>query len=119
MENLTRQEEEVMLRIWQHAPCFIREVLDGYTDPMPYTTLASIFKNLERKKYIKGKRMGICYQYHVLIDQESYKRAHMEFIASNYFGNSYKQMVSFFAKEQRISADDLKELAAMIEQGKE
>ena len=37
----------------------------------------------------------------------------------NYFANSYKEMVSFFAKEQKISANDLKDIIDMIEKGKE
>ena len=37
----------------------------------------------------------------------------------NYFENSYKEMVSFFAKEQKISADDLQDILQMIEKGKE
>jgi len=37
----------------------------------------------------------------------------------NYFENSYKEMVSFFAKEQKISTNDLKDIINMIERGKE
>ena len=37
---------------------------------------------------------------------------------SNLFSNSYKELVSFFAKEEKISTKDLQEIIAMIEQGK-
>lgn len=40
-------------------------------------------------------------------------------VVQNYFANSYKEMVSFFAKEQKISADDLKDIINLIEKGKE
>ena len=40
-------------------------------------------------------------------------------VVNNYFANSYKEMVSFFAKEQSISADELKEIIDMIEKGQE
>ena len=43
----------------------------------------------------------------------------MSGVVSNYFENSYKELVSFFAKEQKLSADDLKEVINMIEKGKE
>ena len=33
----------------------------------------------------------------------------------NYFNSSYKNMVSFFAKEEKISAAELREILAMIE----
>jgi predicted transcriptional regulator len=33
-----------------------------------------------------------------------------------FFGSSYKNMVSQFAKEEKISAEELREILAMIEQ---
>ena len=33
----------------------------------------------------------------------------------NYFNSSYKNVVSFFAKEEKISVDELKEIIALIE----
>ena len=36
----------------------------------------------------------------------------------NYFNNSYKNMVSFFAKEEKISVEELKEIIELIEKQK-
>jgi predicted transcriptional regulator len=33
----------------------------------------------------------------------------------NYFDSSYKNLVSFFAEEEKISADELREILAIIE----
>jgi len=120
MEKLSIQEEEAMRWIWQLEPCFIKDVLAKYKDPKPpYTTLASVFKNLERKKFIKAKHYGNVYEYAVLILESDYKRAFMSGVVQNYFENSYKEMVSFFAKEQKISPDDLQDIIRMIQEGKE
>ncbi len=120
MEKLTIQEEEAMRRVWKAAPCFIKDILATYEEPKPpYTTVASVVKNLERKKYVKAKRCGNTYQYYPLIEEGDYKRTFMSGVVTNYFANSYKEMVSFFAKEQKISSDDLKEIIRMIEKGKE
>ena len=85
----------------------------------PYTTVASIVKNLERKQYIRAARVGNTYQYTPLIRESEYKRTFMSGFVRNYFENSYKEMVSFFAKDQKISANDLKDIIDMIEKGKE
>lgn len=120
MERLTVQEEEAMRLIWQIAPCFIKDVLAQYKEPKPpYTTLASIIKNLERKKYVKSKQYGNTYEYTPLIGEREYKRMFMSGVVENYFANSYKEMVSFFAKEQKLSAKDLEDILRMIEKGKE
>lgn len=120
MERLTKQEEEAMRCIWQLAPCYVKDVLAKYDDPKPpYTTLASVFKNLERKKYIKAKQHGNTYSYTPLIEESDYKRTFMNGVVANYFENSYKEMVSFFAKDQKLSAKDLEEIIEMIQKGKE
>ncbi len=115
MERLSVQEEEAMQKIWQLERCICREILALYKEKIPYTTLASIVKNLERKGYVKGIHQGNTYVYAPLVSQETYKSEFTKGFIQNYFANSYKEMVSFFAKEQKISPDDLKEIIDMIE----
>ena len=120
MEKLTIQEEVAMLYIWELGSCFVKDIVAKYPKPAPpYTTVASIVKNLERKQYIRAARVGNTYQYTPLIRESEYKRTFMSGFVRNYFENSYKEMVSFFAKDQKISANDLKDIIDMIEKGKE
>ena len=113
MEKLTIQEEEAMLYIWELGSCFVKDIVAKYPKPAPpYTTVASIVKNLERKQYIRAARVGNTYQYTPLIRESEYKRTFMSGFVRNYFENSYKEMVSFFAKEQKISTKDLKDIIA-------
>ncbi len=120
MEKLTKQEEEVMLYIWELEDCSVKDVLAKFPEPKPpYTTVASIVKNLERKLYVKALHKGKTYRYTPQIRESEYKRTFMSGFVRDYFANSYKEMVSFFAQEQKISTDDLKDIIQMIEKGKE
>lgn len=120
MEKLTSQEEEVMRHIWALKGCFIKEIVERFPEPKPpYTTVASIVNNLKRKHYLLATRVGNMYRYAPLIGEEEYKRTFMTGFVHNYFANSFKEMVSFFAKEQKISAGDLQDIINMIEKGKE
>lgn len=50
MEKLTMQEEEVMIYIWELESCYVKDIVAKFEQPTPpYTTVASIVKNLERK----------------------------------------------------------------------
>ena len=42
----------------------------------------------------------------------------MKDIVQKYFDNSYPRMLAFFAKEQNLSEDELKEILAMIKSDK-
>ena len=116
MENLTPQEKEVMLVLWTLGRGFVKDILEKYSEPRPpYTTLASTIKNLERKEYVKSKRYGNTFEYSPLISEDEYKKQFMSGFVKDYFCNSYSELVTFFAKEQHISTDELKEIIRLID----
>ena len=119
MEKLSQQEEEAMQAVWQCGTGFIKDFIDLMNEPKPpYTTLASTIKNLERKGFLKAEKMGNSYRYAPAIKEEEYKKKFMSGFVSNYFQNSYKDLVTFFANEKKISAGDLKEIIKLIENPK-
>ncbi|MGM9507976.1 BlaI/MecI/CopY family transcriptional regulator [Larkinella sp. GY13] len=119
MNKLTVQEEEAMLVIWKSQGGFVKDFLDQLPEPRPpYTTLASTIRNLERKGFLESKKWGNTYRYEPLISEEEYKKRFMSGFVSDYFRNSFKELVAFFAEDQKISADELKEIIEMIEKRK-
>jgi BlaI family penicillinase repressor len=119
MEKLSKQEEEAMQAVWQFGPGFIKDFLDLLEDPKPpYTTLASTIKNLIRKGFVKSEKLGNSYRYAPAIQEEEYKKKFMSGFVSDYFQNSYKDLVTFFANEKKISANELKEIIKLIENPK-
>jgi predicted transcriptional regulator len=115
MEQLTPQEEQLMLYVWQAGKGFVKDFRQMYAEPQPpYTTLATTMKKLETKGYVSAKLYGNTYEYRPKIRQSSYKKAFVSDIVSNYFQNSYKEMVTFFAKEEKLSEKDLQEILELI-----
>lgn len=105
--------------IWQMGEGFIKDFLDQMAEPKPpYTTLASTVKNLERKEFLRGDKLGNSYRYSALIKEEDYKKRFMNGFVNNYFQNSYKELVTFFAQNKKISTDELQEIIKMIENPK-
>jgi predicted transcriptional regulator len=116
MEKITNQEEELMLIIFQHGKGFIKDFIQKMNEPAPpYTTVASIVKNLERKGYVKGKRYGNTYEYSPVMEESEFKSKFMSGVVQNYFENSYKDMVSFFAENKKITTEELQEIIKLIE----
>ncbi len=118
MEKLTAQEEQVMRLVWELGTCFVKDIVARFDEPRPpYTTVASVVKNLERKGYVRTRRVGNTYQYTPLIEESDYKRTFLGSFVRKYFDDSYKDLVAFFAREQQLSAEDLKEIIRLIEKG--
>lgn len=119
MEKLSVQEEEAMQAIWQCNEGYIKDFLDAMAEPKPpYTTLASTVKNLERKDFVTSKKIGNSFRYKAAIKEEEYKKRFMNGFVSDYFEDSYKNLVAFFAKDKKISASELKEIINLIENPK-
>jgi predicted transcriptional regulator len=116
MEKLSQQEEEAMQAVWQAGTGFIKDFLSRINGPKPpYTTLASTIKNLENKGFVTSEKLGNSYRYTPAINEEEYKKRFMSGFVSDYFKNSYKDLVTFFANEKKISAVELKEIIKLIE----
>jgi predicted transcriptional regulator len=120
MDKLSPQEEELMLIIWHQNGGVVRSFIPKMVDDdTPYTTVASIAKNLQRKGYVNSEMFGNTYRYTPRISENEYKATFMSGFIGNYFENSYKEMVSFFAKKQKISAEELQEIIQLIEENDE
>jgi BlaI family transcriptional regulator, penicillinase repressor len=119
MEKLTRQEEKAMLALWKIGKGFAKDVLENFPGDKPhYNTISSLIRSLEGKGYVGHHTYGNTYEYFPVISKEEYTSSFLGNFVSNYFESSYKDVVSFFAQEQRLSVDDLKEIINLIEQKK-
>lgn len=116
MQKLTNKEEEIMQILWKLEKAFVKEVLAEITEEQPhYNTLSTIIRNLEEKGFVSHKAFGNTHQYFPIVKMEDYRKRFMNTAIDTYFDSSYKNMVSFFAKEEKISAEELREILAMIE----
>jgi BlaI family transcriptional regulator, penicillinase repressor len=119
MQKLTNKEEEIMQILWRLEKAFVKEVMAEIIEDQPhYNTLSTIIRNLEEKGFVSYNAYGNTHQYFPIVKMEDYRKRFMNTAIENYFDNSYKNMVSFFAEEQKISADELREILAIIENKK-
>jgi BlaI family transcriptional regulator, penicillinase repressor len=120
MERLTRKEEEAMKILWRARKGFIKELIDLHPEPKPlYTTFSSVIRGLEEKGYVSHKAYGKNHEYYPVIKKEEYRRAFMKNVVADYFGSSYKNVVSFIVNEKKLNAEDLRKLIELIEKGKD
>lgn len=115
MEALTNKEEEVMQALWQLEKGFVREIMAILPGNNHYNTISTIVRNLEEKGYVAHTAFGKTHQYYPTISKQAYTKGFMKQATQRYFDNSYKNMVSFFAKEEKISAQELREILEIIE----
>ena len=119
MKKLAKREEQIMQVYWDLGKAFIKEVIPHLPDPKPhYNSVATMVKILEEKGFLDHEPVGNVYCYFPKVSKEDYQKHDMKDIVSKYFDNSYPRMLAFFAKEQNLSEEELKEILEMIKTNK-
>lgn len=111
MLELTRAEEQVMQILWDLGGGFVKDIVDRFEDPKPaYTTVSTIIRILEKKKFVGHEAFGRTYRYIPLIAREDYAAQTADNLINNYFSGSVEELLSFFVKEKNISARELEKI---------
>ena len=119
MIKLAKREEQIMQAFWQLEKAFIKEIIPQLPNPKPhYNTVATIVKILEDKGFLAHEAVGNIFQYYPIVLREQYQKHAIKDIVSQYFNNSYPNMLAYFAKEQKISDSELKEIVKLIKSSK-
>jgi BlaI family penicillinase repressor len=114
-KELTRAEEQIMQILWKTGKGFVNDILAYFPNPKPaYNTVSTIVRILEKKGFVGYTSFGKSHQYYPLISKKEYTRSSMKRLVKNYFGNSYKEMVSFFASENDMKIEELEEIRAIM-----
>jgi BlaI family transcriptional regulator, penicillinase repressor len=117
MKELTKAEEQIMHMLWDMKQAYIKDLVDRFPEPKPaYTTVSTIVRILEKKGFVGYRAYGKTHEYYPLIEKKDYTRQLFKGLLNGYFGNSIRQMVSYFSKEKDLSVNELEELRNIIEE---
>jgi BlaI family penicillinase repressor len=111
MKELTRAEEQIMHVLWEIEKGLVKDILDRLPDPKPaYNTVSTIVRILEKKGFVDHEAFGKTHQYFPCITLNEYRRGFLKSFVNRFFGNSYQEMVSFFASDRKITIQELEEM---------
>ena len=106
--------------LWKLEKAFVKEIIAEMPDAdLHYNTVSTIVRNLEEKGFVAHKAFGKTHQYYPIVSREEYRKQYMNLATKRFFDSSYKNVVSFFAKEDKISARELREILDLIEKREE
>jgi len=111
MKELTKAEEQLMQILWKLKKGYVKDLIDKLPEPKPaYNTVSTFIRIMEKKGFVAHLAFGNTHEYYPLISKKEYTRQFMKGFMKNYFSNSFQEMVSFFAKEDKMSISELEAL---------
>lgn len=117
--RLTERESEIMKRLWEHGPLFVRELVALYPDPRPHVnTVSTTVRILEDKGYVSHEAVGASFRYYAVAQPEDFAGRSLSEVIRNYFRGSASAAVSALVDDERITVDELREIIDMVERRK-
>jgi predicted transcriptional regulator len=115
MKELTRAEEQIMHVLWALEKAYVKDIIERLPSPKPaYNTVSTVVRILEKKGFVDHEAFGKTHLYRPIVAKEDYTQAFLKNFVKDYFGDSYQELVSFFAKDRTLTLPELEEILTAL-----
>ncbi len=115
MKKLAQREEQIMHVLWEIGPSFVKEIVERLPEPKPhYNSVSTMVRILEKKGFIAHKPLGNSHQYYPVVSKDDYQTKAVNDLLGSFFNNSLTEMVAYFAKNEKISEEELTDIIKEI-----
>ncbi len=116
IRELTKGEDQIMQILWQLNTAFVKDIIEKLPSPKPaYNTVSTIIRILEKKGFVSFKAYGKTHEYFPIINKDEYSNYYLKSFVNRYFKGSFQDLVSFFAKENKMNITEMEELMKRVE----
>ncbi len=116
MKELTKAEDQIMQILWKLEKAFVKDIVEQMPSPKPaYNTVSTITRILEKKGFVGYKAYGKTHEYFPLVSKDKYTKFFLNNLVGGYFNGSIQSLVSFFASENKMDANDIDQLLKKLE----
>jgi BlaI family penicillinase repressor len=113
--TLTSGELEIMKIVWEREAVTVRDVYEtlSATRKVAYTTVMTMMKILEQKKYLKKKLADRAHVYRAAQPKATVIGAMVRDFVNRVFNGSAEPLLVHLVEEHDLSREDLEEIAAL------
>jgi BlaI family penicillinase repressor len=114
--TLTEQELEIMKIVWSRESATVRDVYEALLErrKIAYTTVMTMMKILEQKKYLLKTQEDRAYIYRPAKPKNQVIKGMVREFVNRVFNGSAEPLLVHLIEDQRLSQKDLEEIAQMI-----
>lgn len=108
------RELDVMAVLWEIGSGTVTEVRERLADPLAYTTVLTVLRNLEAKRYVTREEEGRAHRYFPRVQQRSAQRSALARLVTGLFHGSPQALLAHLVDHHDVSAEELRVLAAKL-----
>jgi BlaI family penicillinase repressor len=113
---LTEQELEIMKIVWELGSATVRDVYETMLArrKIAYTTVMTMMKIMEEKKYLKRRLEGRAFVYEGTRPRKQMIHEMVSEFVNRVFNGSAEPLLAHLVEERRLSEKELRQVAKMI-----
>ena len=111
---LGERELDVMSVLWELESGTVAEVRDQLKTPLAYTTVLTILRNLEAKRFVRHVGEGKAHRYHPVLKRSQVGRSMLKRLITTVFQGSPDQLVTHLVAVHDLSSEQLARLRALV-----
>ena len=112
--SLGERELDVMAVLWEIGSGTVAEVRDRLDAPLAYTTVLTILRNLEAKRFVRREEEGRGHRYFARVQQQTAQRSALSRLVAQLFDGSPHALIAQLVDQHGVSADELQKLAKAL-----
>jgi BlaI family penicillinase repressor len=113
--TLTEQELEIMKIVWERETSTVRDVYEALLErrKVAYTTVMTMMKILEQKKYLKRTQLDRAYVYRPAQPKRQVVGAMVRDFINRVFNGATEPLLVHLVEEHDLSPEELEEIAKL------
>jgi BlaI family transcriptional regulator, penicillinase repressor len=114
--RLGRIQLRIMQVLWERERATARDITDALNseEPIAHSTVQTLLRGLEVKDAIGHESAGRTFVFFPKVRNEQVGRSVTRELVDRVFGGSVSELVSYLLKNEKVSAEELKQIRRMI-----
>jgi predicted transcriptional regulator len=119
LPTITDAEWAVLQLLWERGPSTVRQLTDvlyprgGASE---FATVHRLLERLETKDHVRRERGGTAFVFHPVRPRDDVVGQQLEVLLDKLCGGSLQPLLSNLVRNRRLSADELRDLLALVDE---
>lgn len=109
--SLGERELDVMAVLWELGSGTVTEVRERLDVSLAYTSVLTMLRNLEAKKFVRREEEGRGHRYFPRVQQQTAQRTALSRLVTQLFGGSPEALLAQLVDQHGVSPEELQRLA--------
>ncbi len=114
--SIGARELDIMAVLWERGSGTVAEVRERLPAALAYTTVLTILRNLESKRFVRREAEGRGHRYFPIVEREAAGTDAVQHVIAKLFRGSPELLLTHLVEAQAIPPDELKRMRRRLKE---